>query len=290
MAQETLSTTKVAIIGPENVGKSAIVARWVKNTFLDDYTATIGAGFFAKIIGNRRFEIWETAGQERYRSLTPMYTAGAHVILVVWNAQEYKTFDKLEGYLETNKRHITPDTHVIFIRNKVDTDKDGKPIPALSEDERKKIEGADGYVKEFGIKHYAIMDLSAKNNTGFDEFEKKMLAAPKTTPAPVKKRYVPFEVANSPSPKRSSACCNFFKAPIVQIGSGALIAGAGLATALTSKQLAAWLFLKLLALATVPPAAVTALLVIGIVLTTAGVLLAANGTKNMICRPRYASV
>lgn len=289
--------TKVAIFGAEGVGKTAIVNRMVYDTFTQTHHRTIGVEFFTKTIYDpkqtetifgRRFQLWDTAGAERYQFLTCEYSKEASLLLFVWDAQQPNTLDKLNDFLAQNSYAITLNTHVLFIRNKVDEDKDGTLVPALSEDDRKKIEGPEGYVEKFGIKHHAIIDMSAKHNTGFDELEKKMLEAPE--PAPIQKPiqvqpYAPFDVANSYSLKRPSACCNFFRAPLVQMGSGALIAAAGLAAALTSKQLAAWLFLKLLVLATVPPAAATVLLVIGIALIAAGALVATNGAKNMICRP-----
>jgi small GTP-binding protein len=104
---------KVSLIGRSGVGKSSFAHRLVRDSFVDNAEATIGASFLTKRIDLKStdvpseiaLQIWDTAGQERYHSLVPMYTRGAHVILLFTEStnvneiiQDFKTFklDEME--------------------------------------------------------------------------------------------------------------------------------------------------------------------------------------------------
>ena len=80
---------KVVLLGDSGVGKSSLVLRFVVNDFKPYSEATIGASFFSKlIIANNipmKFQIWDTAGQEKYHSLAPMYYRGAAAAILVYD-------------------------------------------------------------------------------------------------------------------------------------------------------------------------------------------------------------
>ena len=80
---------KLVLLGDTRVGKSSIVLRFIKGEF-DDYKApTIGATFLTKTVKTDdvtvKFEIWDTAGQEKYRSMAPLYYRGTSAALVVFD-------------------------------------------------------------------------------------------------------------------------------------------------------------------------------------------------------------
>lgn len=68
---------KVVLLGDTGVGKSSLVLRFVTNSYKPYSESTIGASFMSKVIMSNgkqiKFQIWDTAGQEKYHSLAPMY-------------------------------------------------------------------------------------------------------------------------------------------------------------------------------------------------------------------------
>lgn len=80
---------KVVLLGDSGVGKSSLVLRFVVNDFKPYSEATIGASFFSKLVVTNntplKFQIWDTAGQEKYHSLAPMYYRGAAAAILVYD-------------------------------------------------------------------------------------------------------------------------------------------------------------------------------------------------------------
>ena len=83
---------KICILGDSGVGKSSLVQRFVHNTFTVGNESTIGASYLSKtiVVGDRtiKFNIWDTAGQEKYRALAPMYYR------YLWSLCPYETTRK----------------------------------------------------------------------------------------------------------------------------------------------------------------------------------------------------
>ena len=81
---------KVVLIGESGVGKTSIINRYTSNTFSSVLTATPGASFTAKTVFLKeynqsiKFEIWDTAGQEKYKSITGAYFKGSKGALIVY--------------------------------------------------------------------------------------------------------------------------------------------------------------------------------------------------------------
>ena len=75
---------KTVIIGDVGSGKSSTIKRLLFNKYNDFLDPTIGAQFFTKqIVHHNKLEIWDTSGQERYRSLIPMYLRNAVIVCIV---------------------------------------------------------------------------------------------------------------------------------------------------------------------------------------------------------------
>ena len=89
---------KIVMLGSSGVGKTSIMNRFVNGTFYDYIDTTIGALFFnikqyahnGKMID---MQIWDTAGQERYKSLIPMYSRSADVIIIVYDIHDVNIAD-----------------------------------------------------------------------------------------------------------------------------------------------------------------------------------------------------
>ena len=95
---------KVVLIGESGVGKTSIINRYISNTFSATLTATPGASFTTKTIYLKeydqsiKFEIWDTAGQEKYRSLAKVFYKNASVCILVYEITRRLSFEELKKY------------------------------------------------------------------------------------------------------------------------------------------------------------------------------------------------
>jgi small GTP-binding protein len=116
-------TFKLVLMGESGVGKSSIALRMVSDTFNANTEATIGASFFSKIINTEHeslhFKIWDTAGQEKYHCLVPMYYRGSDAALVVYDITDESSYKLAKRHVKELKENS--DVKVIaFIGNKCD--------------------------------------------------------------------------------------------------------------------------------------------------------------------------
>lgn len=93
---------KIVVLGSAGVGKTSIIRRFTLRKFGPTKT-TVGSGLFTRkqvVDGvHVRLQLWDAAGQERYRSLAPMYYRGAHVAILVYDVTRRASFDELESWL-----------------------------------------------------------------------------------------------------------------------------------------------------------------------------------------------
>ena len=99
---------KIILIGDPAVGKSAIANKLVnKDYYPDRYETTIGVDFHLKILEIEdikfKIQIWDTAGQEKFRSITKSYYKGAQGILLVYDITDRSTFYHLDNWLKEIK-------------------------------------------------------------------------------------------------------------------------------------------------------------------------------------------
>ena len=99
---------KVVFIGEAGVGKTSIIQRFIKNTFSSSTSSTTGAIFIEKemyfedINQKIKFELWDTAGQEKYRALAKIFYNNASVCIMVYDITSKKSFDELKNYWAEN--------------------------------------------------------------------------------------------------------------------------------------------------------------------------------------------
>ena len=96
---------KVVLIGESGVGKTSIIGRFFNGTFEESLLSTNGASYVNRNLtfseyGNRvvRFEIWDTAGQEQYRSLNQIFYKDASICILVYDITNIKSFNALRDY------------------------------------------------------------------------------------------------------------------------------------------------------------------------------------------------
>lgn len=145
---------KVIVIGDSGVGKSCLTNKATKNVFEESYQATVGFEFFSfnikindKIL---KLQIWDTCGQELYRSLITNFYRNSSLAIMVYAINNKDSFDNIDVWLKELRMHSNPDAKVFLIGNKIDL-----------EDERKVEKSAgEAYTRDNNL-HF-FMESSAK--------------------------------------------------------------------------------------------------------------------------------
>ena len=92
-------TYKFIVIGSTGVGKSCLLLRYAKNEFMSSHYPTIGMEFFSKrILVNNvmlKLQIWDTAGQETFKSIVRNFYKGSHAVFLVYSITDRKSFDQI---------------------------------------------------------------------------------------------------------------------------------------------------------------------------------------------------
>jgi len=121
---------KLVLVGEVGVGKSSLVLRYTDNTFLNDDVGTIGADFKVKflVVDKKRLklQIWDTAGQEKFRVMTSSYFGGANAVIIVFDLTEQKTFDAVEKWIKEAQSFADKQKplHFLIVGNKKDLEKE----------------------------------------------------------------------------------------------------------------------------------------------------------------------
>ena len=125
--KEKNNKCRLLIIGDSKVGKTSFSSMYSKGTFNINYLSTIGVELFSKddIIDNETIhvELWDTAGSEKFNSLTKGFFGKAEGIMVMFDVTCQASFDNIRNWTESIKTHLSGDLNkniVIIIGNKID--------------------------------------------------------------------------------------------------------------------------------------------------------------------------
>ncbi|POM58775.1 Rab5 family GTPase [Phytophthora palmivora] len=151
---------KVVLLGDTGVGKSSLVLRFVTNNFRPYSESTIGASFMSKMIVVNdtpiKYQIWDTAGQEKYHSLAPMYYRGAAAAIVVYDITRKQSLTTLKNWVKELKQ-LGPDNIVIAIAGNKSDLEEKREVPASQ---------ARAYAEEIGA---LFIETSAKEDTNVSD-------------------------------------------------------------------------------------------------------------------------
>ena len=154
---------KLIFLGDQGVGKSSILNRFLNDTFTEDYQATIGLDFQSKNVQIENQDIhlllYDTAGQEKFRSLIPMYTRDSNIILLVYDITNRNSFNNLPDWIKDLTNINFDEVIFAIVANKIDLSAKREVTPE---------EGA-----AFAVKNdYIFMETSClKNENVADAFE-----------------------------------------------------------------------------------------------------------------------
>ena len=151
---------KYIIVGDPSVGKSNILMKFAHNKFIEDYQATTGVEFGAKNIEIKdqiyRIQIWDTAGQENFRSITRAYYKNCVCAMVVYDITNSNSFQHIQNWIEEIQEQSPKTVLIILIGNKIDLE------------EKRVISYDEG--NEFAIKNGIFFyETSAKTGVGIED-------------------------------------------------------------------------------------------------------------------------
>ena len=163
MEEQEPIPVKVVLLGESGVGKTSIISQFTSNKFNPRCPTSVSAQFISKIINfpeyskKIKFDIWDTVGQEKYRSLAKIFYKDARIIIFVYDITTEFSFSAIKDfwYKET-KECADNDPILALVANKMDLYKD------------EQVSNNDG--KDYADEINAIFqNTSALSNSGIDK-------------------------------------------------------------------------------------------------------------------------
>lgn len=151
---------KAVIIGDSGVGKTNILLRYCDNSFKPTYSSTIGVDFKLKTIQVEEYkiklQIWDTAGQEKFKNLSTTFYKGALIIILTYAIDSSASFSNVESWLKQIHEHSSSEASIFLVGNKSDL----KEHRQVSYEQGKKL------AETYGMPFY---EVSAKDGTNIED-------------------------------------------------------------------------------------------------------------------------
>jgi small GTP-binding protein len=190
---------KIVMVGESSVGKTCLVLRYADDSFTETFLTTVGVDFKSvkrEIDGKTvQLQVWDTAGQEQFRTITRSYFRGAHGILLTFDITNRLTFDHTHLWMESIKESASAGVEVILVGNKLDRAAER----TVSEPEGEALAG------QFGVPYFEASAKTGKNvEETFDALIRAVIARLAADPMPRTKRIMLTEVEE---PGDDKQCC-----------------------------------------------------------------------------------
>ena len=151
---------KILILGDATVGKTSILLRYIDNKFETDSLSTLGVDVKYKYVtlNNKkiRMNIWDTAGQDRFKTIAKNYFKGANAVIFVFDVNHKNTIEKIKFWINSVKDNSSNDIIEVIVGNKIDIE--GKR--EVTKEQMKSL-GQDVNIETF--------ETSAKTGEGINE-------------------------------------------------------------------------------------------------------------------------
>ncbi|KAJ3435809.1 ras and ef-hand domain-containing protein [Anaeramoeba flamelloides] len=150
-------TFKVIVIGESGVGKTCLLVQLTEQKFYSGTTTTIGVNFTSMEYDfdstTVRLKIWDTAGQEIFRSMTKTYYRGSSCAIIVYDVTSSESFERVDDWIKDVKEFVKDEILLILVGNKVDL-----------EDRRKiSTESGQNFANENNMLFYETSALTGSN-------------------------------------------------------------------------------------------------------------------------------
>ena len=157
---------KILLLGDSEVGKSCFLMRYSDNVFVENYITTIGLDYKLKNVKldsgkTIKVQLWDTAGQDKYRTIAKNYFKGSHGILLLYDVTKQSSFQNIRDWIQDIREEVSPKAIIFLIGNKIDL-ADQRKIS-----KEKGIELAEEYKLPF-------FEASAKSGENVDEVFKAL--------------------------------------------------------------------------------------------------------------------
>jgi len=146
---------KVVLIGNSGVGKTAIVERYTKNIFPDEFFSTVGIDFAIKMVTDgsytKKLHIWDTAGQDRFHSIILTYFRNMHAAIIVYSVKDAISFAKVAFWYEKVKMYNDESICIFIVGNMCECSPTEREVSYKT---------GETYAKSIGAQ---FIEVSAKN-------------------------------------------------------------------------------------------------------------------------------
>ena len=195
-----LTSVKLVLLGDSGVGKTSIVTHYVSGNAANNVKPTIGAAFVTKEInvdGNQlELLIWDTAGQEVYRGLAPMYYRSALIAIIVFDVTRSQSYESVSYWIKELKTNVDTNIIILVCGNKTDLE-DQRTVDTSSAQAMADQEGA------------LYAETSATTGSGIERMFQmavsKLLTTRKTNTDNNQQKGV--NIKDSQSTKQGGGCC-----------------------------------------------------------------------------------
>jgi len=152
---------KVLLLGDSTVGKTCFLMKYTDKTFQDIHMSTIGLDYRLKAMklksGKKiKLQIWDTAGQDRFRAITKNYYKGSHGIILIYDVTSIQTYENIKTWVSQIREEASSNVVIYIVGNKIDMEEERK----VSKEEGKNL--AD----ELG---FPFVETSAKTGINVNE-------------------------------------------------------------------------------------------------------------------------
>ena len=152
---------KILLLGDSTVGKTCFILQYTDNIFQDVHITTIGLDYRLKTMTlksgkNVKLQIWDTAGQDRFRAITKNYYKGANGIILIYDVTNVKTFENIKAWVASIREEASSNISVYLCGNKID----------MKEQRKVSTEEGEKLAEEFGL---PFKETSAKDSININE-------------------------------------------------------------------------------------------------------------------------
>lgn len=186
---------KLITVGETCVGKTCMIMRYTERSFTESFLTTVGVDFKVKelnIDSNPiRIQIWDTAGQEQFHTITKSYFRGADGILLCFDVTSKQTLDKTSAWMESIRESASEKVNIILVGNKCDL-----------ENRQVTYEQGQEMADEFGIRYYETSAKTGENVTEvFETLAKEVMLRKEREPV------VKTKTINMTAVSTKKECC-----------------------------------------------------------------------------------
>ncbi|EAX91137.1 small GTP-binding protein, putative [Trichomonas vaginalis G3] len=157
MTSSESNSHKVVMLGASGVGKTSVVLQLQEKVFKKMVQPTVGSGVISKDIltskGQVTLRIWDTAGEERYRSFTGLYSQNSVACCIVFDVTDLETFDTIDEWVGLFRQNSQPNAIIYLAGNKCD----------LTDERQVSYDKAQKYAMDHDMKYYEVSAKTGQN-------------------------------------------------------------------------------------------------------------------------------